>query len=173
MQQVLPVYLFLFFCPSFCSSPPPPPLSLYLSRWWLILCLSVSVSLYLSLSPSLGLCLPPSLPISVRLLVCLSVCLFVCPPSVRLFVYLCLDLSVCVESGRNGSWPGSLLRTEKTETCFRQTKEVLQLGKNLARFAYYVWEGIWRKEQTLAVLVDVEDAYNRVQFKLLMELLAP
>ena len=28
-----------------------------------------------------------------------------------------------------------------------------------------------RKEQTLAVAVDLEDAYNRVQFKLLMELL--
>ena len=43
--------------------------------------------------------------------------------------------------------------------------------ENAARFAYDVYEGFQRKEQTLAVAVDVEDAYNRVQFKLLMELL--
>ena len=34
-----------------------------------------------------------------------------------------------------------------------------------------MYEGFQRKEQTLAVAVDLEDAYNRVQFKLLMELL--
>ena len=43
--------------------------------------------------------------------------------------------------------------------------------ENAARFAYDVYEGFQRKEQTLAVAVDLEDAYNRVQFKLLMELL--
>ena len=43
--------------------------------------------------------------------------------------------------------------------------------ENAARFAYDVNEGFQRKEQTLAVAVDLEDAYNRVQFKLLMELL--
>ena len=43
--------------------------------------------------------------------------------------------------------------------------------ENAARFAYDVHEGFQRKEQTLAVVVDLEDAYNRVQFKLLMELL--
>ena len=43
--------------------------------------------------------------------------------------------------------------------------------ENAARFAYDVYEGLQRKEQTLAVEVDLEDAYNRVQFKLLMELL--
>ena len=42
--------------------------------------------------------------------------------------------------------------------------------ENAARFAY-VHEGFQRKEQTLAVAVDLEDAYDRVQFKLLMELL--
>ena len=43
--------------------------------------------------------------------------------------------------------------------------------ENAARFAYDVYEGFQRKEQTLAVAVDLEDAYNRVQFELLMELL--
>ena len=43
--------------------------------------------------------------------------------------------------------------------------------ENAARFAYDVYEGFQRKEQTLAVAVDLEAAYNRVQFKLLMELL--
>ena len=43
--------------------------------------------------------------------------------------------------------------------------------ENTARFAYDVHEGFQRKEQTLAVAVDLEDEYNRVQFKLLMELL--
>ena len=43
--------------------------------------------------------------------------------------------------------------------------------ENAARFAYDVYEGFQRKEQTLAVAVDLEDVYNRVQFKLLMELL--
>ena len=43
--------------------------------------------------------------------------------------------------------------------------------ENAARFAYDVYEGFQRKEQTLAVAIDLEDAYNRVQFKLLMELL--
>ena len=43
--------------------------------------------------------------------------------------------------------------------------------ENAARFAYDVFEGFKRKEQTLAVAVDLEDAYNRVQLKLLMELL--
>ena len=43
--------------------------------------------------------------------------------------------------------------------------------ENAARFAYDVYEGFQRKEQTLAVAVDLEDAYNRVQFKLLLELL--
>ena len=43
--------------------------------------------------------------------------------------------------------------------------------ENAARFAYDVYEGFQRKEQTLGVAVDLEDAYNRVQFKLLMELL--
>ena len=42
--------------------------------------------------------------------------------------------------------------------------------ENAARFAYDVYEGFQRKEQTLAVAVDLEDAFNRVQFKLLMEL---
>ena len=43
--------------------------------------------------------------------------------------------------------------------------------ENAARFAYDVYEGFQRKEQTLVVVVDLKDAYNRVQFKLLMELL--
>ena len=42
---------------------------------------------------------------------------------------------------------------------------------NAARFTYGVYEGSQRKEQTLVVAVDLEDAYHRVQFKLLMELL--
>ena len=43
--------------------------------------------------------------------------------------------------------------------------------ENAARFAYDVYEGSQREEQTLAVAADLEDAYNRVQFKLLTELL--
>ena len=43
--------------------------------------------------------------------------------------------------------------------------------ENAAKFAYDVHEGFQRKEQTLSVAFDLEDAYNRVQFKLLMELL--
>ena len=50
-----------------------------------------------------------------------------------------------------------------------------QAGKttwgNAVRFAYDVYERFQRKEQTLAVAVDLKNAYNRVQFKLLMELL--
>ena len=42
--------------------------------------------------------------------------------------------------------------------------------ENAARFAYDVY-GFQTKEQTLDVAVDLEDAYNRVQFKLLMEVL--
>ena len=43
--------------------------------------------------------------------------------------------------------------------------------ENAARFAFDVYEGFQRKEQTLAMAIDLEDAYNRVQFKVLMELL--
>ena len=43
--------------------------------------------------------------------------------------------------------------------------------ENAARSAYDVYQGFQRKEQTLAVAVGLEDAYNRVQFKLLVELL--
>ena len=42
--------------------------------------------------------------------------------------------------------------------------------ENAARFSYNVYEGFQRKEKTLVVAVDLEDAYSRVQFKLLMEL---
>ena len=42
--------------------------------------------------------------------------------------------------------------------------------ENAARFVYDVYEGSQRKEQTLAVALDLEDACKRVQFKLLMEL---
>ena len=42
--------------------------------------------------------------------------------------------------------------------------------ENTARFAYDVYEVFQRKEQTLAEGVDLEDAYNRGQFKLLMKL---
>ena len=40
--------------------------------------------------------------------------------------------------------------------------------ENSGRFAFNVFQ---RNEQTLAVAVDLEDSYNRVQFKLLTELL--
>ena len=43
--------------------------------------------------------------------------------------------------------------------------------ENVAAFAYDVYEGCQRKEQTAPVEIDLEDAYNRVHFKLLMELL--
>ena len=41
--------------------------------------------------------------------------------------------------------------------------------ENAARLAYDVYEGSQMKEQTLAVAVDLEHAYNRVQLKLLLE----
>ena len=40
-----------------------------------------------------------------------------------------------------------------------------------AGFSYDVYERFQKKEQTLAVAVDLGDAYNRMQFKQLMELL--
>ena len=53
----------------------------------------------------------------------------------------------------------------------KKKKKKKPTWENAARIAYDVYEGFQRKEQTLAIAVDVEDAYNRVQFKLLMELL--
>ena len=53
-------------------------------------------------------------------------------------------------SNQWGFWPG---------TC---------TWENAAAFAYDLYEGFQRKEQTLAVAIDLEDAYNSVQFKLLM-----
>ena len=44
-------------------------------------------------------------------------------------------------------------------------------GGGAAAFAYDVYDGFQRKEQTLAVAIDLQDAYNMVQFKLLMDLL--
>ena len=51
-----------------------------------------------------------------------------------------------------------------------QTKEGTE-RENVARFTYDFYEGFQSKKQTLAVAVNLEDEYNRVQFKLLMELL--
>ena len=42
---------------------------------------------------------------------------------------------------------------------------------NAAAFAYDMYEGFQRKEQTAAVAMDLEDACSRVQFRLLMDLL--
>ena len=36
-----------------------------------------------------------------------------------------------------------------------------------------MYEGFQRKEQAVAVAIDLEDAYYRVQFKLLMDLHIP
>ena len=44
-------------------------------------------------------------------------------------------------------------------------------GENAAAFTYDVYKGLQRKEQTVAVAIDLEDAHYRVQFKLLMNLL--
>ena len=41
-------------------------------------------------------------------------------------------------------------------------------GENAAAFTYDVYKGFQRKEQTVAVAIDLKDAHNRVQFKLLM-----
>ena len=43
--------------------------------------------------------------------------------------------------------------------------------ENAAAFAYDVYEGFQRKEQTFAVAIDLEDAYNRVSYKHLIDLL--
>ena len=45
--------------------------------------------------------------------------------------------------------------------------------ENAAAFAYDVYEGFQRKEQAVAVAIDLEDACNRVQFKVLMDLHIP
>ena len=45
--------------------------------------------------------------------------------------------------------------------------------KNAAAFAYDVYEGFQRKVQAVAVATDLEDACNRVQFKVLMDLHIP
>ena len=45
--------------------------------------------------------------------------------------------------------------------------------KIAAAFVYDVYEGVQRKEQAVAVATDLEDACNRVQFKLLMDLHIP
>ena len=42
---------------------------------------------------------------------------------------------------------------------------------NAAAFAYDAYEGFQRKEQSLPVSIDLEDACSRVQFKLLKDLL--
>ena len=57
-----------------------------------------------------------------------------------------------------------------------EDREILRPGKgtweNVAAFAYDVYEGFQlRKEQTVAVVIYLEDAYNRVQFKPLMDFL--
>ena len=43
--------------------------------------------------------------------------------------------------------------------------------EHAAAFAYDVYGGFQRKEQTLTEAIDLEDAHNRVQFRLLMDLL--
>ena len=43
--------------------------------------------------------------------------------------------------------------------------------ENATRCAYDIYKGFQKKKHTLAMAVDWEDAYNRVQFKLLMVLL--
>ena len=43
--------------------------------------------------------------------------------------------------------------------------------ENGAAFACDVYKGFQRKEQTVAVVISLKDAYNKVQFKLLMNLL--
>ena len=62
------------------------------------------------------------------------------------------------------------------ETYFCQTKEGAELekppGKTQPDFTYDICEGFQGNEEILAVAADLEDAYNRVQFKLLMERLA-
>ena len=42
---------------------------------------------------------------------------------------------------------------------------------NAARFAYGVYEGLQRIERTMAVAVALNNAHNRVQFKLLRKLI--
>ena len=43
--------------------------------------------------------------------------------------------------------------------------------ENGAAFACDVCKGFQRKKQTVTAVINLEDAYNRVQFKLLMNLL--
>ena len=62
-------------------------------------------------------------------------------------------------------------------TYFRQTKEGTQLEKPLAKkppdWHTMTSKLFPRKKQTLAIAVDLENAYNRMQFKLLIELPIP
>ena len=46
---------------------------------------------------------------------------------------------------------------------FRPEKSTREIA---AAFAYDIYEGFQRKEQTVAVAISLEDAYNTVHFKL-------
>ena len=67
-----------------------------------------------------------------------------------------------------------MLGTCKGEIYLPQTKEATEqkkkTWKNADTFSYDLYKQFKRKGQTLAVAVDLEDPYNRVQFKLLLEL---
>ena len=60
--------------------------------------------------------------------------------------------------------PGSSNKIWKAETSVRKKVQIKEIHtENAARFVRSVREGFSRKEQTLAVAVDLEDAYNRLQ----------
>ena len=64
-----------------------------------------------------------------------------------------------------------LRKKERTYPKPRRIQRRKNTWENSARFAFDVFEGFQRKELALTVAVDLTDEYNRVQFKLRMELL--
>ena len=61
-----------------------------------------------------------------------------------------------------GILPANQVRGSRPGTC---------TWKNATAFTDGVYEGSQRNEQAVAVAIDLEDAYNRVQFKLLIDML--
>ena len=106
---------------------------------------------------------PFCLPVITHVYVCVCLCFFVCAS------HVCLRLCVSLSLPRKSTLKQQAISwSPPNQGGYRAGKSTWE---NAARFAYDVYEGFQRKEQTLAVAVDLEDAYNRVQFKLLMELL--
>ena len=69
---------------------------------------------------------------------------------------------------------GKLCRVWRGESNIHPARELqsrnVRSRKPLQISACDVYEGVRKKEKSLAAVVDLKDAYNKVKFKLLMEL---